>query len=89
MFFMVLNSFVEKQGRSGKARNKMGESRKSDCDLAQELGRKPQNWALMYLVSNLKFYKMSHCYLAVSGSGWGFVNNFCKGTCSAVTNGKK
>lgn len=35
MFFMVLNSFVEKQGRSGKARNKMGESRKSDCDLAQ------------------------------------------------------
>lgn len=35
VFFMVLNSFVVKQGHSGKARNKMGESRKSDCDLAK------------------------------------------------------
>lgn len=32
---MVFNSFVVKQGRSGKARNKRGENSKSDCDLAQ------------------------------------------------------
>lgn len=32
---MVFNSFVVKQERSGKARNKRGENSKSGCELAQ------------------------------------------------------
>lgn len=68
---MVFNSFVVKQGRSGKAGKKRGEDSKSGCDLAQlgVGGRNPQNQPLMCLVSNLKFWEMSHWKELKGGKG--------------------